>query len=304
MPIARPIQRSTASLELDVVWGAWAELGVSGWIRTHRNWAIDPEPLIIVTPLITARDPRLRDEALDWCIHNWRHIPRVRLRNLLRAQPDDVTDAYASFAATVNAHGGANWPDESQAWAYATTGQSMPPTLSRDSLIWLRMRAMFGIGARTEILRYFLSHERARAGVTTLATASGYTKRNIADECTTLQRAGVLAVRSTMNRLYYSLDRDTQLRAFVGEQPPVLPDWTALFRVTRALVGLSDAASRLPTRALNVEASRVLNDLDEDFDRLGLPPPPILRNDYWSTAQRVIDDTLSAWARGQWHTRE
>jgi hypothetical protein len=304
MSAASPIQRSPASLELAVIGGAWTELGVSGWARTHSGWAIDPEPLIIVTPLITLQDARLRDEALDWCIHNWRHISRVRLRNLLRAQPEDVTDAYAAFAATVNAHGGAKWPDGSQEWRYATTGRSMPPALSRDSLIWLRMRATFGVGARTEILRFFLSHERARASVTTLATASGYTKRNIADECTTLQRAGVLAVRSAGNRLYYSLDRDAQLRAFVGEPPPVLPDWTALFRLTRALVGLSDAASRLPARALNVEASRVLKDLDDDVDRLELPTPPILRNDYWSAVQRVTDGTLAAWARGQWHTRE
>jgi hypothetical protein len=288
-------------LELDIVWGAWAELGVSGWARTHRDWAIDPEPLIIVTPLIAARDARLRDEALDWCIHNWRHISRVRLRNLLRAQPADVTDAYASFAATVNAHGGAKWPDESQAWAYATTGRSMPPALSRDSLIWLRMRAMFGVSARTEILRYFLSHERARASVATLATASGYTKRNIADECTTLQGAGVLAVRSVANRLYYSLDRDSQLHAFVGEPPAVLPDWTALFRLCRAVVDLSEAASRLPARALNVEASRALGDLQDDLDQLQLALR-VLGNDYWSAVQRFTDDVLAGWARGQWHT--
>lgn len=302
MPTASgPIQRSAASLELAVIWGAWVELGVSGWARTHRDWAIDPEPLIIVTPLIAARDARLRDEALDWCIHNWRHISRVRLRNLLRAQPDDVTHAYASFAATVNAHGGASWPAESQAWAYATTGRSMPPALSRDSMIWLRMRAMFGVSARTEILRYFLSHAQGRASVTTLATASGYTKRNIADECTTLQRAGVLGVRSALNRLYYSLDRDSQLRAFVGEPPAVLPDWTALFRLSRALVNLSEAASRLPVRALNVEASRALSELDDDLDRLELALP-VLERDYWSTVQHFINGTLNAWASGQWHT--
>jgi hypothetical protein len=278
-------------------------LGVSGWARTHRDWAIDPEPLVIVTPLIAARDARLRDEALDWCVHNWRHLSRVRLRNLIRAQPPDVVDAYASFAATVNAHGGANWPGESQPWSYSTTGRSMPPALSRDSMIWLRMRAMFGVSARTEILRYFLSHEGGRASVNTLATASGYTKRNIADETTTLQRAGVLGVRSVLNRLYYSLDREAQLRSFVGEPPSVLPDWTALFRLTRAVVELSDDSSRLPTRALNVEASRILNDVEEDFHRLELSPLPVRDNDYWAAVQRFIDGTLTAWARGKWETK-
>jgi hypothetical protein len=301
MPTARAIQRSPAALERDIVWGAWAELGVSGWARTHRGWAIDPEPLIIVTPLIAARDPRLRDEALDWCVHNWRHISRARLRNLLRAQPDDVIEAYGSFAATVNAHGGANWPAESQAYAYATTGRSMPPTLSRDSMIWLRMREVFGLSARTEILRFFLSHKGRQASVIVLATASGYTKRNVADECTSLQRAGVLSVRSVLNRLYYSLDRDAELRAFIGEPPAVLPDWTSLFRLCRAVIHLNEAASRLPARALNVEASRALSDLKDEFDHLDLTLP-VLRSDYWSAVQRFTDGTIAGWGRGKWHT--
>jgi hypothetical protein len=299
MPVTRPIQRSAAALELDIFWGAWSELGVSGWARSHRNWAIDPEPLIVSTPLAAARDVRLRDEALDWCISNWRRVSRVRLRNLLRVQAGEVVEAYGRFAATVNQHGGALWPGATEPLRYATTGRSSPPRLSRQSLIWLRMRAMFGVGARTEILRYFLSHE-GRVSVTTLAGAVGYAKRNVADECVALQLAGVLAVHPVRNRLYYSLDREEELRAFIGESPAVLPDWTSLFRITRATVSLGDEASRLTARALNVEASRVLHDLHEDFDRLELSPPAVLRNDYWPAVQHFVDSTLSAWAQGQW----
>lgn len=158
---------------------------------------------------------------------------------------------------------------------------------------------MFGVGARTEILRHFLSRP-GRISVTTLAESVGYTKRNVADECVALQLAGVLAVHPVRNRLYYSLDREEQLRAFVGELPAVLPDWTALFRITQAIVSLGEEASRLTARALNVEVSRVLHDLDENFDRLELSPPPVLGNDYWAAVQRFVDSTLPAWAQGQW----
>jgi hypothetical protein len=137
-------------------------------------------------------------------------------------------------------------------------------------------------------------------GPAALATASGYTKRNVAEECTSLQQAGVLAVRAELNRLYYSLDRDTQLRAFVGEPPAALPDWTALFRLCRAVVNLSEATSRLPARALNVEASRALGELADDLDRLELTLP-VLRSDSWTAVQRFTDGTFAGWARGQWH---
>jgi hypothetical protein len=299
MPSPRPLRHSAAALELDILWGAWSELGVSGWGRSHSDWAIDPEPLIVVTPLVVAGDARLRDEALDWCISNWRHISRVRLRNLLRSQDGEAVEAYGRFAATVNQHGGAIWPGATEPYRYATTGRSSPPRLSRQSLIWLRMRAVFGVGARTEILRYFLSHP-GRVSVTTLAEVVGYTKRNVADECVALQRAGVLAVHPVRNRLYYSLDREEQLRAFVGEPPAVLLDWTSLFRITRAMVNLDEDVSRLTARALNVETSRVLHDLEEDFDRLELSPPTVLGNDYWSAAQRFLGGPLAAWAQGRW----
>ena len=72
-----------ASLAAALAWGAWVELGVSGWAASHRDWAIDPEPLVVFTAGMTTQDPRLVDEATDWCIRNWRHLSKTRLRNLV-----------------------------------------------------------------------------------------------------------------------------------------------------------------------------------------------------------------------------
>ncbi len=35
-------KRSIQQQAVDLCWGAWSELGVSGWGRTKQNWAIDP----------------------------------------------------------------------------------------------------------------------------------------------------------------------------------------------------------------------------------------------------------------------
>lgn len=59
---------SDATFEQQAValaWGAWVELGVPGAHRTHRDWAIDPEPLILFTAFRGDSDGRLRDEAID-----------------------------------------------------------------------------------------------------------------------------------------------------------------------------------------------------------------------------------------------
>ena len=71
---------SVAELATELCWGAWSELGVSGWGRTHREWAIDPEPLILLTASLDKHDPRLRDEATDWCIQNWRFVATQQRR--------------------------------------------------------------------------------------------------------------------------------------------------------------------------------------------------------------------------------
>ena len=108
-PMAISSRRSAATFadqSLALAWGAWTQLGVSGWTSTHGDWAVDPEPLILFTAWLGDADPRLRDEATDWCVQNWRHISKARLKNLLREQPDDVAAAFGEFGATVAAHAG------------------------------------------------------------------------------------------------------------------------------------------------------------------------------------------------------
>lgn len=136
-------------------------------------------------------DPRLRDEALDWCIDNWRYVSRVRLRNLLAEQPPELREEWGPFAATVSKHAGIRWPGATKEFRYTTTGRSSLESMAEPSRAWLRMRAMFGLGARTEILRYFLSGHR-RATLATIARRVRYAKRNVADECESLVKAGVL----------------------------------------------------------------------------------------------------------------
>jgi hypothetical protein len=294
-----------ARAERALLWGAWVELGVSGWQRTHADWAIDPEPLVIATAAIEDADPRLRDEALDWCVHNWRYVSRVRLRNLLHDAASRVQEAWGPFAATVSEHSGATWPEATESFAYRTTGRSVLDSMDRPSRAWLRLRGMFGLGARTEILRYFLSGHR-RATTATIATHIGYTKRVVADECDALTKAGVLRSQQSANRFYYGLDRGAALRAFVGDIAPVRPDWSALFRVTSAFVRLEAAAERVPAKALVVEARKVVDQIDDDLDDLDIEDrPTLIQSDtYWPAVRDFADRYLSAWANGIWDAEE
>lgn len=291
-----------ADQSLALAWGAWSELGVSGWTSTHADWAVDPEPLILFTAWLADADPRLRDESVDWCVQNWRHISKARLKNLLREQPDGVAEAFGEFAATVGAHAGISWPGATHPRSYVPTGRSTLPNLDRPSLVWLRLRAMFGVGARAEILRCFLAQSGGAMSVAALAAATGYTKRNVAEECDTVQRAGVLSVRAQGNRFYYSLARRAELRAFVGNIPAVLPDWTAMLNVARALVALERRSQGTELTTLPVHVGMTLQTIRDDLDELGIETPSenVQGVDLWPALRQLGDVHVGAWSIGQW----
>lgn len=282
--------------------GAWTELGISGWTTSHSDWAIDPEPLILFTAGLGDRDPRLRDEATDWCVRNWRYVSRTRLKNLLRDQPDYVKEVFGEFAATVETHAGVSWPGATTPQRYTVTGRSAQPLLGRPSLVWVRLRAMFGVGARSEILRCFLSRDNGSINVARLATATGYTKRNIADECDTLERAGVLSVRSSKNRFYYSLARRTELEMFVGDLPSVRPDWTAMFKIARELVALEEAAKEQSLRTLPVRVRKTLRFIEDDLAELDIERSfdNVQGADLWVAVRDFGMESLGAWSIGKW----
>lgn len=198
---------------------------MSGWSSTHGDWAIDPEPLILFTAWLGDADPRLRDEATDWCIRNWRQISKARLKNLLRNQPADVRRSAGEFAATVNEHACISWPESTAPRRFAATDRSTRPALDRPAMAWLRLRAMFGVGARAEILRCFLSHDGGWMSVAGLSMATAFTKRNVAEECDALERAGVLSVRARGESLLLlpcPPGRSGGVRRHPGSRPPRL----------------------------------------------------------------------------------
>jgi len=305
-PRRQPTAKTFASRALALAWGAWTELGASSWASTHGSWAVDPEPLILFTAWLGDADPRLRDEASDWCVRHWRHISKARLKNLLREQPVDLAEGFGEFAATVGAHAGISWPGATHPRPYLPSGRSTLPHLDRPSLVWLRLRAMFGVGARAEILRCFLVQGGGAMSVAALAVATGYTKRNVAEECDTLQRAGVLSVRAQGNRFYYSLVRRAELKTFVGEMPAVLPDWTRILNVARELVVLERRSKDAEPTTIPVHVRKTLRTLGSDLDELGIAVPSenVRGVDLWPALRQLGDVHLEAWSVGQWPSED
>ena len=285
-----------------LAWSAWGAIGVAGWSSDHDDWAVDPEPLIVFTSFLDNADARLQDEATDWCVRNWRSISKVRLRNIVRDAPADVRPSFDRFAATVGHHAGIDWPGEKvDPRPFRVTGKSATPDLTRSAPAWLRLRAMFGLSARAEILRHFLSRRGGRATASRLVATTGYRKRNLAEECENLLRAGVLDVRGQRIRLY-GLARRAELEALLGDLPAVRPDWGPVLDLARELVlaerAVAGAGSDL---TVPIHARAALDAMAPALERLDIsvtvPRDPAL---LWPTVQGLGRETLGRWAVGEW----
>jgi hypothetical protein len=141
------VNQQLCDRRLDLAWSLWTGLGVPGQINRHANHAIDTEALIIFTAALGDEDPRLRDEATDWCIRYGSLISGARLKNLVSRESQIVQERYGELAATVAEHSSLRWPGKTKAREYAPREHPKIATFNRKSQLVLRLR---GILARPD----------------------------------------------------------------------------------------------------------------------------------------------------------
>jgi hypothetical protein len=99
-----------------------------GVVDGHPASSIDPEALLALTAGLAERDPRLRDESLDWCVKHHGYLSRSRLRNVLRRLPASHRTAYDRYAATLSAAGVRGWPAQADPWPFEAHPSPSWPT--------------------------------------------------------------------------------------------------------------------------------------------------------------------------------
>jgi len=294
---------SSASIRehvLDLVWSLWAELGVSSWTRRHERWAVDPEPLILFTARVSETDRRLSDEAIDWCIRYGRYISATRLRNLLKDEPANEKSAFEAFAAVVNAHSEHNWPSNTEARQYQPSRRSSLSSFEAPALIALRLRALFGVAARADILRVVVAEPTRAFTASDLVPDVNYTKRNIDNALDSLTMAGLLEVKSVRNQHQHRLADPARLLGFIGERPQLFPRWTPIFRCLTALLDTAARAQELEPAVQMVEASRTFRQIEQWIEASGLAMPVAHTSgaEAWSTLLLWAEDLTSRLASG------
>ncbi len=229
-------------LLLRFLWRQWSALGVAGNAKTGDTWVIDPEALLLLTCTMGRYDPRLFDEVLDWLTANERFINVQRIKSLLQKEEfkgDSAASVLAAVAGTMKREGRrskwsrlAQLPADSneERYLFRLPDNSVLPLVSQPDpvfrdygwlrnpvelrglskafpayakpCLWLRLRALFGVNARCEIILYLLIAGRSNSSE--IAQQTHYFPRTIQDALAELSGSGLLTgQRLGRERLYW-----------------------------------------------------------------------------------------------------
>jgi len=276
---------------LDLAWSLWTELGVAGTNRQHRQVAITPEELLLLTSALSPLDPRLRDESNDWCSRYHGYVSTARLRSLFGDAQEEQKAALSRYAATVNALATTRWPTtgDTSPWKVKLGGKSSLAELTRPALLHLRLRAVFGTGARADVIAVFLGSSATDLAVAEVADI-GYTKRNIANVLDDLAAGGLLRVSKVRNQLRFRWARRDALVALVAPLPRQLPNWRPIVDLVLTLHRFVERTEPMPGVVRGVEAANLLPSINRELALLQWQPPQLgpKPEDSW--------DRLARWA--------
>lgn len=288
-------------LNLTLLWSLWTELGVPGLARSHGHLALDPEPLIAVTPWLAMSDARLQAEAMRWCVAHGDRISASRLLALVAAAPSHVRQAFDRFAATLAAQSRVRWRPAAQEPAPPTKATKTPPSLpvTRAALVRFRLRAVAGVGARADVLAELMAHPDTWVVASDL-NHLGYSKRNVSRVLTELAESGLARSRRSRNAVAFQLGELPPWQALVGGADLSWPPWSALFLLAVAAAELSAQADK-PEPVKRVAAASAQARFAELASAMSEELPPDVRGQAaaFELTMAWCERLLADWAAGK-----
>ncbi len=261
---------------LTLAWAQWTALGVNG-LEPARGSALDLEALMLLTAELADEDRRLFGEAVDWCSKHHRYVSKPRLKQLLSKSATTTVEPFAEFASALETHSGGSWPHAKRGSPrqLRLSGKSRAPDLEQPSLLNLRLRSLFGVGARADVITALLGWPSPAFTASELVFV-GYTKRNLADTLESLRAAGLLSSKRAGNRVLFSWRRFRELSELIAPLPSSVPRWPTIVRVLLSFHALLAATEGKSERLVLVAAAKALREIAPDLDVLGLTSPRIM----------------------------
>lgn len=257
---------------LDRLATGWITLGVPLAGPTDPTF-IDPEALVVMTALHGHAEPRLYDGAIDWCASFGTLVNGSRLRTIAQ-EIDGDPGAIERFAALVAGAGGPRWPVlHGPPIAFETRGKAPTPDLRSPGALAVRLRALFGVAVRADLIAVLATMTGADPSLAELAVTARSSKRNVAFAIDTLRLGGAVEVEVVGNQQRARLAADPAFREWLGDVP-VGTDWATRYVVIESVLRF-EATSEVGGIARAVDARVLAERLLPLARRARLPTPDI-----------------------------
>ncbi len=251
----------------EFLWNEWSSIGVPGNVRENNNTIIDVEALFVFSLNQARFDIRLFDEIFDWVIKNDRWLSFQRIKTYVRKyEGDEIKRILQAFSRSVySATRNIRWKmflnladtnDNIPCPFFLNTDTSeLPIPGSYDenfkSSGWLRspinirnkssdipfeseknllfkLRTLFGITPRAEILAYLICKERVSASE--IINSTGYSKPSVYDTLSDLVTGRFIDQYNKNGSMKYYVDLNRWKNFLNIAKPlPVWIDWQRVF---------------------------------------------------------------------------
>ena len=244
---------------LNLLWAQWSALGVAGYAQADHSRVVDPEALLALTMSMGRYDARIFDAAIEWSQAHTAFVNVQRLRGIVTQHRFEGVQALSATLETATFKGVKPTPPQMPAkpepFFLLRDGRPMPvrrpydvafqhygllraPFASREvtrsfsaeraACLLLRLRALFGVSARSEIIAYLLTHTTGQSHE--IARHTGYYQKTVYDLLVGMEHSGfVRSVRGGRERHFRLVS--TELRkAFAGDASVEWPDWALIYR--------------------------------------------------------------------------
>ncbi len=259
---------------LNLAWSLWTELGVLGHERKHQNCLLFLEELVLLTVSLVKLDPRLRDESLDWCAQYHHFLSVSRLKSLIKEFGESLYESFSRYSSTLNALSSARWPifQEFPPLRIMLSRKSCLRPLESPALLNIRVRSLFGTGARADLITFFLIHEDIDFAISDTVEI-GYSKRNLAEILEELWLCGLVDKSLLRNQQRYRLVKREQLIQFLSPLPKYTPSWRHIIEVLLPIRDCLQGIEKYSESTQVVEIRNLLISLQGKLQKLQLTPP-------------------------------
>lgn len=196
-----------------ILWNTWKELGV--WINVSQEYPIysDPESAIVFSNYFDSFEPRLLKISNDWQSYHANFVNKVRLKRLKRG----LSKLY-----------GISIQDKRTPSNFSNKIIGDLDILKPDNIL-LRLRLVFGLSTKAEVIYYLLTHEKGNSNE--IAIDRFLNQKAVYTELDKLYKAGVINEKRQKRERSFSLSQDFANLFFEVEIEPLSPVWLLVLSV-------------------------------------------------------------------------